>query len=99
MNGIKNDDNKLPYSVVLTKQFPLAIKSIIARSEYGHKKYIDSDKDYMNFKRIPNAEERYFNAMGRHFFNDGEKDETEIDHLTALAWNTLALLQLKLEKK
>ena len=96
MKGIKHSQGKLPYFTVLIEQFPLAIKEVVKRAEYGHQKYIETDDDYKNWQRIENAEIQYKNAAMRHLFQDGEEGEDEIQHLAAAAWSLLAVLQLKL---
>ena len=80
------------------KQFPRAIKAIAERSELGHKKYADIDQDYQGFTRTPNAFEEYQNAVIRHLMQDGEPEETELDHLKAVAWNAIAILEIKLRE-
>ena len=94
MIGVKLSDDKAPMGMIL-RQFPLALEAVAERSKFGHEKYIESDQDWMNFKRVPNAEEQYFNASVRHLAEIGEEDS--IEHLKAAAWNILAALQLKLE--
>lgn len=93
----KDDGEKLPYHTVLVKQFPDAIKAVIERSLVGHNKYIEFDSDWMNWKRIENAKERYENAKMRHSFGVGE-DDSRLEHLAADAWNSLAILQLEIEE-
>lgn len=80
--------------MTIVKQFPNALQAVAERSAIGHIKYADIDQDYQGFTRFP--EEEYQNAGMRHFMQVGEPEETELDHLKALAWNTLALLELKL---
>lgn len=98
MIGVKHSQGKLPYHTILIGQFPLAVKEIVKRGELGHQKYIETDADYMNWQRIDDAENQYKNAAIRHLFQDGEDNETEIDHLAAACWSLMAVLQLKLKK-
>lgn len=93
--GVKYSPEKAPMGMLL-KQFPLALEAIAKRSKIGHDKYEDFDSDWMNFKRVPNAEEEYLNATVRHLAEIGD-DESPLEHLKAAAWNILATLQLKLE--
>lgn len=93
-DGIKHDQDKLPYYTVLCKQFPNAIKEIIRRSQAGHIKYAASDIDWKNWERVPDGYNTYSNALLRHFFKEGE--DTDIEHDVAVAWNALARLELKL---
>ena len=79
------------------KQFPRALKAIAQRSEIGHKKYADIDQDWQGFTITPI--EQYEDAIIRHLMNDGEPGETELDHAAAVAWNAIAILELKLREK
>lgn len=81
---------------MLVKQFPLAFKGIAERCEIGHKKYSDIDHDYQGFTRTP--KEQYKDAIIRHLMEDGEPEEISLDHLKALAWNVVALLELELRE-
>jgi len=94
--GHKHSDNKAPMGMML-KQFPLALEAVAERSQYGHNKYKEADKDWMNFKRVSNPKEQYHNAAVRHLAEIGE-DENSLEHLKAAAWNILATLQITLEK-
>ena len=80
----------------LVNQFPLAIQAIAERSIIGHKKYADIDTDWQGFIRTPI--EQYKDALIRHLMQIGEPEETELDHLKALAWNAVAILELTLRK-
>lgn len=92
---MKFSDNKIPLYIVLVKQFKNALLEVAKRSEVGHKKYIENDADYMNFKTVSINE--YDNALMRHLFEDGE--DTQLEHYTAVAWNSLARLELYLEQR
>ena len=85
---------KIPLYTVLTKQFPNALLAVAKRSQKGHSKYSEIDIDYQGFTRV-NSEE-YPEAIMRHLFEFGEVDESSLDHLAAVAWNALAVLELKL---
>jgi len=80
--------------IMLAEQFPNALQQVAKRSELGHTKYADLDHDYQGFTRLPVIE--YQNALLRHLMNIGEDTETKLDHLGALAWNALALLEMEL---
>lgn len=96
--GVKYSKSKAPMGKIL-KQFPLALEAIAYRSGYGHEKYKDTDLDWKNFKRVPDAVNEYEDAIVRHLACIGEPHETELDHLKAAAWNILAKLQLILEQQ
>lgn len=94
--GQKFSSSKAPLGMMMI-QFPLALEAVAHRSKTGHEgKYKESDKDWMNFKRVPNALEEYTNATARHLAEIGE-DEDFIGHAAATAWNALAKLQILLE--
>jgi hypothetical protein len=76
----------------------LALEALAFRALYGHEKYKESDSDWQNFTRVPNAEEEYSNSMFRHALNIGE-DETEEQHLIASAWNAVSRLEIFLRNK
>lgn len=81
---------------MLVLQFSKALKAVAVRSEIGHEKYSDIDTDWQGFTRVPF--ESYQDAILRHLIQDGEPEETELDHLAATAWNALALLEIKLRQ-
>lgn len=91
----KHEKARLYKMMVL--QFPRALKAIARRSEIGHEKYADIDQDWQGFTITPI--EQYQDAIIRHLMNDGESHETELDHAAAVAWNAIAILELKLREK
>jgi hypothetical protein len=99
LKPIKYDENKLPYFLVLFKQFPNAVRELIRRSNDGHIKYKESDEDWNNWFRV--GEDKgvisYQNALLRHLFQEGE--DSELDHDCAVLWNAAAILEFKLRKK
>jgi hypothetical protein len=104
MEGVKKDNEKLPMGIVIQRQFPNALKAIAKCSLYGHNKYEETDLDWMNFERLENAEERYFNALFRHLLDCGldldKKDsESELPHIYHVVWNAMALLELLTKNK
>ena len=100
--GIKKDEGKLPYYIVLFQQFPLALKEVIKCSNSGHNKYKETDLDWQNFSRVDNAEIRYKDAMLRHMSEEGQVEDMiefgEMTHEGAVVWNALADLEIKLRK-
>ena len=95
MKGVKLSKDKAPIAQIF-KQFPLALEQIALRSKFGHDKYIETDGDWMNWKRVPDAVFQYENAAARHLLKIGD-EETDFEHLVAEVWNKLAVIQLKLE--
>ena len=98
--GQKFSDDKLPIYTVLFKQFPDVIQEVIRCSMAGHKKY-SNDTDWINFKRVPNAENQYLNAALRHMtefgYNEDMKEYGMILHEAQVIWNLMAALQIKLD--
>jgi hypothetical protein len=89
-------DNGKPLAALPFSDFPDAIKALVDVATFGANKYSPS-----GWKTVPNGVSRYENAMARHFlasFTEQSDSETDISHLAHLAWNALALLQLKLEE-
>lgn len=91
-----NNSEKPKLFKTIVLQFPKALKAVAKRSELGHKKYADIDQDWQGFTRMPH--DVYEDKIIRHMMQDGEPNETERDHLAALAWNALALLEIKLRQ-
>lgn len=96
--GQKNDQGK-PFVTKFLRQFPDAIKYVSKVSEYGHKKYGKEEDEEMwdNWKHVPNAKERYEQAMGRHILDTIDK-ESGFKSIAMVAWNALARLQLELDE-
>lgn len=107
MTGQKFSQNKPEWFTVLFKQFPLAIEEIIRCSQAGHQKYIDTDTDWQNFSRVPNAKNQYLNASLRHlkesqtqeFNEDMTEYDDKIRHSSQFVWNAIAFLELEMREK
>lgn len=97
VEGRKDNKEKLPMSVLFT-QFPNALKAVIACSKYGHEKYKDTDKDFLNFKRVVGGSRNYADAGIRHRLEEGLDSESGLPHQYHIAWNALAELQLWIEE-
>jgi Domain of unknown function (DUF5664) len=96
--GVKLSPEKAPI-FTYCNQFKNAIEQLALRSKYGHDKYKETDADWRNFARVPNADFEYSNAEFRHALGLGNDKESELDHLTAAAWNAVARLQIYIEKR
>lgn len=93
--GRKFDSNK-PRAALILKDFSDALDQVIKLGAFGADKY-----EYSNWKKLDNAIERYDDALIRHWMEYAkgiQHDEEGVDHLVAVAWNALALLQLTREK-
>lgn len=99
--GVKKSNHK-PQVGLLDIQFPKALRAVSQASMAGHEKYKETDQDYKNFKRVPNAEMQYRHASRRHEL-DREDDyidpDTGVPHIVLKAWNVLAELEIHLENK
>ena len=94
--GVKFDGEKTQYSLVP----PYALKAIADNLTAGLQKY--SKKN--NWKLVPNAQERYLDALYRHLeaHRRGEVFDTESSvegttHLSAVAVNAMFLLEFLLD--
>jgi hypothetical protein len=84
--GRKADIGKLRYSLL-----PPSIWQVIRVLEYGARKYAPD-----NWKKVPDAETRYFDALHRHLaaWRAGEVNDEEsgLPHIAHVACNALFLL-------
>jgi hypothetical protein len=91
--GAKDDQYKLRAGLVLG-EFANALRDVCIVGTYGAKKY--TPRGWLS---VPNAEERYMDALMRHLLAhmQGAKydDESYLPHLSHAAWNILALLELR----
>lgn len=93
--GKKYDSGKSMVGT-LCRVFPRALLSIGKCIEFGTKKYPKPD----NWKLVDGAFTRYQDSLMRHytkFLAGQERDnETNLLHLSHMAWNCLAILELYL---
>lgn len=60
---------------------------------FGAKKYTDN-----GWREVPDADNRYYEALGRHLFSRRNvDDQTGLSHMAHATWNALALLELQLK--
>lgn len=98
--GQKFNNDKVPLDTIITKQFPKAIKAIAECTMFGHHKYINSDADFLNFKRVKGGSQTYADALMRHAMDKGILDlESGLPHAYHKAWNALAELELWIEEQ
>ena len=91
-NGIKYDKEKPKYADFLL-DFQDAIEELYKVYEFGTNKY-----GRENWKKVEDGEERFTNAMIRHFFKKGNDEETNINHQTHTAYNAIMRLHYILQK-
>jgi hypothetical protein len=92
---MKYDGGKLKAAIPF-QDFPDSLQELVAVCTMGANKYARH-----SWQQVDNKEERYKDAFARHFFASFREDldpESGYDHLAHVAWNALALLQMKLEQ-
>lgn len=92
--GVKYDQGK-PRTGLMISDFSAALTEVATVSTFGANKYSPS-----GWKTVPDARERYWDALHRHLLamSTTDKDEESgLDHLAHAAWNALAVLQIDLE--
>lgn len=94
--GTKFDDGE-PRIGEMIKDFKEPLLEVCKVWEFGTRKYAKS-----NWKKVENGEDRYTNAMMRHFLeedDEGVDPETQIGPYAHLAWNALARIKFLKEGK
>lgn len=95
--GAKLDSGKAPITRGVVRQSPRAMEAIAHLTQYGAEKY-----SWQGWAEVPDGVNRYADARGRHEVAIGRGEEVDDDsgclHLTAVAWNALAELELKLRQ-
>jgi len=89
--GIKNDEGKLLAGLVI-QDFGLALLQVSGVGTYGADKYAPK-----NWLLVEGGERRYFDALMRHLLlaeTEENDPETGISHLSHVAWNILAVVEL-----
>ena len=94
--GAKLDAGKAGYTRAL-RAFPRAISAVNSVSIYGEIKYtLDG------WQSVDDGERRYSEAMMRHFVcvsqDDNVDNDSGLHHAAHVAWNALAVLELKLRR-
>lgn len=95
--GAKLDDGKIKMAL-MTRGFSHALQEVGRITTYGAIKYSPN-----GWKKVPNGQARYEDALLRHLNKWQQGEELDPDsfllHLSHLAWNALALLELTLEER
>lgn len=76
--------------------FALALTAVAEVATFGAKKYTRG-----GWQTVPNAEQRYTDAMWRHLLKEGYEDldpDSNLSHAAHLAWNALARLEIMLRE-
>lgn len=94
--GAKLDANK-PHPAIVMGGFATALQQVTLVGTFGAQKY-----SIGSWKQVPNGYQRYQDAMMRHWLKhqSGEEfdDESGLNHLAHIAWNSLAILELYFEQ-
>lgn len=97
--GIKNDSGKRQWWYI--DPFWEALGGVVDVLSYGDSKY--PAPDGCNWKRLPDAEKRFKDALMRHLvaYRSGEKidQETDKSHLAHLITNALILMYFDQQKE
>lgn len=89
--GAKLDAGKVKAGVL--HDFSSALFDVACVGTYGAEKYTRG-----GWQSVPNARERYFDAMWRHLLaarHEAADKDTGLKHLAHAAWNILAVLELE----
>ena len=93
--GAKLDAGKSPVWRGVVDYFPRALKAVALVSLFGATKYT-----WKGWESVPDGETRYANALVRHLLDeaiDGAvTPDSKLLHAAHVAWNALAVLELKL---
>lgn len=88
-------DHEKPMPHLVIDSMSLALMEVAKVATFGARKY-----EPESWKLVDNGSTRYKSALYRHLLAPEELDEeSELDHLAHVAWNALALLQLKMEQE
>lgn len=97
--GVKQNIGKLPMDKMISIQFPKALEAVCRATLFGHNKYKETDKDFLNFKRVEEGSQAYADAIQRHNLNKAQTDdESGLPHIYHKCWNALAELELWIEE-
>lgn len=92
--AIKYDGGKPPVYRGVIAYFPRAIQGVATVSGFGAAKYA-----WGGWNHVPDAIDRYSDALVRHIIAEGAGEvldpESGLPHAHHIAWNTLAIAELK----
>lgn len=97
-SGVKLDQGKPCIFQAIISDFPRAVETIAALSDFGAAKY-----SRHNWWKVSDGVSRYSDAMVRHLVQEGKGEvldpESGFHHAASVAWNALARLELMLREK
>lgn len=95
--GAKLDAGKIPVGRGALLYFPRALMAVAQVSDFGAKKYT-----WNGWESVPDGVHRYTDAMVRHMLLELTEGKVTPDsgllHAAHVAWNALAVLELKLRE-
>lgn len=93
--GVKYDNDKLQYTLIPS----YALREVARNLTIGLQKYKERD----NWKKVPNAQERYLDALYRHLeavrrgeVYDVDSSVPDMPHMAAVAVNAMFILEFML---
>lgn len=96
-SGVKYDDSKIQYTLVPSYALEAVAKNLTA----GLVKYKERD----NWQKVPNATDRYLNALYRHLeahrrgeIYDADNADPTTTHMSAVAVNAMFILEFMLNE-
>ena len=95
-DGNKFDNGKPPVAEMLL-DFQKPLMEVAKVWDFGAKKYSKS-----GWKSVPDAKNRYMNALCRHLLKSVEEpidEESGLSHLVHMCFNALVVLHFELEEK
>lgn len=96
--GAKFDQGKPCIFQAIISDFPRAVETVAALSDFGAAKY-----SRHNWWKVSDGVSRYSDAMVRHLVKEGKgevlDDESGFHHAASVAWNALARLELMLREE
>ena len=94
--GAKLDGDK-PLTYLMISGFPHALDAVARVTTFGARKYCPN-----GWREVSDSDSRYMNALARHLIAnaiDETDSESGLPHLAHVAWNALAVLELRMRKK
>lgn len=93
--GAKADAGKCMAGVL--HDFSLALRAVADVGDMGARKYTRG-----GWQEVPRGEERYFDALWRHLLRSRHEEldpESGLSHFDHMAWNLLAVIELRERRK
>lgn len=96
--GLKFSNNK-PWAGTVLRVFPYSLLALGQQIKKGAEKYPDIN----NWKKVPDAQNQYLNALMRHLIKHCSGEDVDAEngqlHLIAVVWNAMALYELYISQE